>query len=66
MNGGTAEIATTPGLYYLVEAGSDVDGIVPASCTLATGASLELTIPNKGEKGFYQLRVSTVPVTVTP
>ena len=66
VNGGTAEIATTPGLYYVVEAGSDVDGIVPASCTLATGTSLELTIPNKGEKGFYQLRVSTVPVTVTP
>lgn len=63
-NGGAAEVATTPGLYYVVEAGSEVDGITPASCTLATGSTLDLTLPNKGTKGFYKIRVSVTPVQV--
>ena len=48
----------------MVEAGSDVDDIAPASCTPATGSTLDLTLPNKGEKGFYKLRVSVTPVAV--
>ena len=64
VNGGSATVTTTPGLYYVVEAGTEVDGIAPASCTLATGSTLDLTLPNKGTKGFYKLRVSVTPVTV--
>ena len=59
-----AEVSTTPGLYYVVEAGSSVDGIAPESCTLATGASLKLKIPNKGTSGFYRIGVSVTPVEV--
>ena len=59
----TTEVTTTPGLYYVVEAGSELDGIAPASCTLATGNTLVLPIPNKGTCGFYRLRVSVTPVT---
>ena len=59
-----AEVATTPGLYYVVEAGSSLDGIAPESCTLATGTSLKLKIPNKGTSGFYRIGVSVTPVDV--
>ena len=59
-----AEVSTTPGLYYVVEAGSSVDGIAPESCTLATGDSLKLKIPNKGTSGFYRISVSVTPVAV--
>ncbi len=62
--GGEATVTTTPGLYYVVEAGTELEGIAPESCTLATGTSLNLTIPNKGTKGFYKLRVSVTPVAV--
>jgi len=54
----------TPGLYYVVEAGSEVNGITPASCTLAMADSTKLTIPNKGTKGFYKISVSVTPVVV--
>ncbi len=64
VNGGSATVSTVAGLYYVVEAGTEVDGIAPASCTLATGDTLDLTLPNKGEKGFYKLRVSVTPVAV--
>ena len=64
VKGGTVEIATTRGFYYVVEAGSDVDGISAVSCTPATGDTLDLTIPNMGEKGFYKLSVSVTPVAV--
>lgn len=63
-NGGTATVTTTPGLYYVVEAGAEVDAIAPESCRLASGSSLDLTLPNKGAKGFYRLRVSVTPVAV--
>ena len=59
-----ADVSTTPGLYYVVEAGSSIDGITPASCTLATGTSLKLKIPNKGTSGFYRIGVSVTPVQV--
>ncbi len=64
VNGGTATVATTAGLYYVVEAGAEVNAIAPESCTLASGSSLDLTLPNKGAKGFYRLRVSASPVAV--
>jgi len=64
VNGGSATVSTVAGLYYVVEAGTDVDGIAPASCTLATGSTLDLTLPNKGTSGFYKLRVSVTPVAV--
>ena len=54
----------TPGLYYVVEAGSEVNGITPASCMLATSTETTLNIPNKGTKGFYKIRVSVTPVVV--
>ena len=63
-DGGSVEVTATPGLYYVVEAGTEIGGIAPASCTLATDSKLELNIPNKGTKGFYKLRVSVTPVTV--
>ena len=63
-NGGEATVATTPGLYYVVEAGSEVDAITPASCTLATTESTKLTIPNKGTSGFYKISVSVTPVDI--
>ena len=59
-----ADVSTTPGLYYVVEAGSSIDGIAPESCTLATGTSLKLKIPNKGTSGFYRIGVSVTPVDV--
>ena len=59
-----AEVSTTPGLYYVVEAGSSLEGIAPESCTLATGTSLKLKIPNKGTSGFYRIGVSVTPVEV--
>jgi hypothetical protein len=62
--GGEATVTTTPGLYYVVEAGSEVDAITPASCTLATSESTKLTIPNKGTSGFYKISVSVTPVAV--
>ena len=63
-NGGEAEVTTVPGLYYVVEAGSEVDAITPASCKLATSESTKLTIPNKGTSGFYKISVSVTPVAV--
>ena len=48
----------------MVYDGPELDGIDPASCTLATGSTLDLTLPNKGEKGFYKIRVSVTPVDV--
>ena len=62
--GGEATVTTKPGLYYVVEAGSELDGIEPASCTLATSESTALPVPNKGAKGFYKIRVSVTPVDV--
>lgn len=54
----------TPGLYYVVEAGTEPDGTVPASCKLSTSAETTLPVPNKGTKGFYKIRVSVTPVVV--
>ena len=62
--GGEATVTTKPGLYYVVEAGTEPDGIAPASCTLATSESTALPVPNKGAKGFYKIRVSVTPVDV--
>lgn len=63
-NGGEATVTTKPGLYYVVEAGTELNGIEPASCTLATSTETKLTVPNKGTKGFYKIRVSVTPVQV--
>ncbi len=64
VNGGEATVTTKPGLYYVVEAGTELNGIEPASCTLATSESTTLPVPNKGAKGFYKIRVSVTPVQV--
>ena len=63
--GGEAEVTTTPGLYYVVEAGTSIGGIVPVDCVLATGTTTKLTIPNKGTSGFYKIKVSVTPVATT-
>ncbi len=64
-NGGTAKVTTKPGLYYVVEAGSELNGIAPASCTLATSAETTLPVPNMGTSGFYKISVSVTEVSVT-
>ena len=64
VEGGTATVTTTPGLYYVVEAGSELNAIAPESCTLATGETTNLPVPNKGTKGFYKISVSVTPVAV--
>lgn len=63
-DGSKVVVATIPGLYYIVEAGSELDGVNAVSCTLANGVALELEIPNMGTSGFYRLKVSVTPVDV--
>lgn len=64
--GGTAEIAATPGLYYVVDAGSQVTDLAPAVCELAESEKITLTLPKQDASGFYQLHVEITPVETTP
>ena len=61
-NGGSAEIATTPGLYYVVESRTSLTGEATSTSKLATGATTTLNFPNKGTTGFYKVLVSPTPV----
>lgn len=61
-NGGSAEVATTPGLYYVVESRASLTGDATNTSKLATGTTTTLTFPNKGTSGFYKVLVSPTPV----
>lgn len=48
-----------PGFYYSIESGTDLSNLAePQQRTLATGDTVELTMPTLGTKGFYRVKVS--------
>ena len=57
-NNTTVGVAAQPGFYYSVEAGSALGSLVEGTRVLATGSSVNLTVPNKGASGFYRIKVS--------
>ena len=61
---GTAQVAAKPGLYYVVESASAVGSLAPTQCVLAEGETVSLSIPKYANAGFYQIKVSVVPVEV--
>ena len=55
----TVEVAAQPGFYYSIESGTDLSNLAePQQRTLATGNTVELTMPTLGTKGFYRVKVS--------
>lgn len=60
-NSTTVGVAAQPGFYYSVEAGSALGSLVEGERVLATGSSVDLTVPNKGASGFYRIKVSVTP-----
>ena len=55
----TVEVAAQPGFYYSIESGTEVSNLTePQQRTLATGNTVELTMPTLGTKGFYRVKVS--------
>ena len=60
----TATLKTTPGLYYSVKAGSSLDDRQIRSCELATGGTLDVTLPHYDGAGFYQIEASVQAQTV--
>ena len=57
-------MAAKPGLYYVVESASAVGSLAPTQCVLAEGETVSLSIPKYANAGFYQIKVSVVPVEV--
>lgn len=52
-----ATVTATPGCYYTVKSGTEPGSLTAGDTVLATGTTVTLQIPNKGEAGFYKIEV---------
>ncbi len=51
-------LTTKPGIYYSVIAGATLDGMDVRSSAIATGETLEVTLPHYQGAGFYKIKAT--------